>query len=122
MTDSTAWHAYIGHYESIHAVNVMAPTATLAAVEAARATGIAGQWTVIHGAAVQIEIADRRCVVNENDRRLQLFDVYAEGGITVMRCNGCMTLWRYGAEPPGLLHLKLVALHHKCKKPQGGES
>jgi len=60
LPQSTVWHAYIEHYESVHRVSVAAATATLAAVEAARATGIAGKWTVIHGAAVTIDIIEHR--------------------------------------------------------------
>lgn len=58
--ESSAWHAYISHYESVHAVSVMAASAALAAVEAARATGIAGRWTVVHGTAVEIDVIERR--------------------------------------------------------------
>jgi len=60
LPQSTVWHAYIDHYESVHRVSVMAPTAVQAAVEAARATGIAGKWTVIHGAAVTVDIVEHR--------------------------------------------------------------
>jgi len=57
---SVRWHAYIDHQESVHTAEIMADTAALAAVAAARATGIAGTWTVIQGAPVKITVEERR--------------------------------------------------------------
>lgn len=58
---SRHWHAYSHRSQgSCHTADVVADTARAAAVEAARATGVAGQWVVINGEPVTVEITEER--------------------------------------------------------------
>jgi hypothetical protein len=57
---SRHWHAWIADGSHVvRAVNVVADTARAAAVEAARATGAAGQWVVINGEPVTVEVTEQ---------------------------------------------------------------
>ena len=58
---SRHWHAWIADGSHVvHAVNVVADTARAAAVEAARATGVAGVWVVINGEPVEVTVAEEK--------------------------------------------------------------
>lgn len=52
------WHCYLGAYESVYAQDVIADSAEQAALLAATATRLAGDWTVVEGTPATVTVTE----------------------------------------------------------------